>query len=356
MYFDLSTQFLEGKLLHSKWRGRLLQKLCAGALSAEGRRGMLANCALDSQSAALVELGQFLQGQSYQFTTTTPATHARVLARQPQSEAENLTDIFGWSRLFRSERFPDIARMLQDAGELEARGDRVRSKVRFSTLGEQLYVHSAYPTDAPDAVFFGPDTYRFARVINHFFPHGKKSPTRIIDIGCGTGAGGIYAASLVSGDRPELVLVDINDRALRYSSINCALNGAQQTTTLIHSDLFDAVDGRADLIISNPPYLVDPAARAYRHGGPRGFELSLRIADESLGRLNPGGRMILYTGTPVVRGVDQFLASLSDSFGARSRPFLYEEVDPDVFGEELDNPNYRHADRIAAVSVVADLQ
>jgi methylase of polypeptide subunit release factors len=278
------------------------------------------------------------------------------MAREPRFEAESLTEIFGWSRLFRSDRFSEVTELLQSAGELETSGDFVRSTVRFSTLGEQLYVHSAFPTDAEDAVFFGPDTYRFARVIKHFVLNGKNCPTRVIDLGCGTGAGGIYAASLVSGGRPELVLVDINEKALRYSSVNCALNGAQQTTTLIQSDLFDAVEGMADLIISNPPYLVDPTARAYRHGGARGFDLSLRISDESLSHLKPGGRMILYTGTPVVRGADQFLAALSRSFAARSQPFLYEEVDPDVFGEELDNPSYGHVDRIAAVSVVADLQ
>jgi methylase of polypeptide subunit release factors len=317
---------------------------------------MLTSLALDRRSEALVAIGKWLQERAYHFTTVTPATHARVMARDPQFEAESLTDIFGWSHFFRSDRFADIAELLQNAEELETHGDLVRSTIRFSTLGEQLYMHSAFPTDAPDAVFFGPDTYRFTRVIKHFVQNGKNCPTRIIDLGCGTGAGGIYAASLVSEGRPELVLVDINEKALRYSSVNCALNGAQQTTTLIQSDLFDSVEGMADLIISNPPYLVDPTARAYRHGGARGYDLSLRISGESLRRLNPGGRMILYTGTPVVRGTDQFLAALSRSFAARSQPFLYEEVDPDVFGEELDNPNYSHVDRIAAVSVIADLQ
>ena len=310
---------------------------------------------LDIRSLALVALGKFLRRQNYRFTTTTPATHARVLAQKSASTAGTLADIFGWSQPFRRDRFPHVAEMLARAGELEINGDLVQSKIRFSTLGQQLYVHSAYPTDAPDAVFFGPDTYRFARAIKHFLPKGPNRPTRIIDLGCGTGAGGIYAASLVSGVQTELVLVDINAKALRYSLVNCATNGVQ-TRTPVQSDLFDALDVKADLIISNPPYLVDPSARAYRHGGARGFDLSLRIANESLGHLNRGGRMILYTGTPVVGGVDQFLASLSKSFSAKSQSFSYEEIDPDVFGEELETPNYSQVDRIAAVSVVTDLQ
>jgi hypothetical protein len=62
--------------------------------------------------------------------------------------------------------------------------------------------------------------------------------------------------------------------------------------------------------------------------------------------------LILYTGAPVVSGEDRFLAVLTRAFAATSRSFHYEEIDPDVFGEELDQPCYAHVDRIAAVSVV----
>jgi methylase of polypeptide subunit release factors len=306
----------------------------------------------ESARHPLVALGKFLQSQDYCFTTITPASHRRVVERDPLYEAQNLTDIFGWSRRFRRERFPEVADMLDEAGELEGRGAAFRSKVRFSTLSDQLYVHSAFPTDAPESVFFGPDTYRFARAIRHHFSDGENCPTRIIDLGCGSGAGGIYAASLVSGERPDLVLVDINDKALHYSRVNCILNGAQQTTTLVNSDLFAEITEAADLIISNPPYLVDSKARAYRHGGANGYDLSVRIAEESLNYLKPGGRLILYTGAPVVGGEDQLLAALTSTFATKSRTFHYEEIDPDVFGEELDQPSYAHADRIAAVSVV----
>jgi release factor glutamine methyltransferase len=300
----------------------------------------------------LVALGKFLQSQNYGFTTITPASHRRVVERDPLYESQNLTDIFGWSRGFRRERFQEVADMLDEAGELEGGGAAFRSRVRFSTLSDQIYVHSAFPTDAQDSVFFGPDTYRFARVIRNTFPDGKNCPTRIIDLGCGSGAGGIYAASLVSGERPDLVLVDINYKALHYSRVNCVLNGTQQTTTLVNSDLFAEITEAADLIISNPPYLVDSKARAYRHGGATGYDLSLRIAEESLNYLKPGGRLILYTGAPVASGEDHFRATLTRVLSAKSRQFHYEEIDPDVFGEELDQPCYRHVDRIAAVSVV----
>jgi methylase of polypeptide subunit release factors len=33
------------------------------------------------------------------------------------------------------------------------------------------------------------------------------------------------------------------------------------------SDVFGSIDANGDLIIANPPYLVDRLQRAYRHGG-----------------------------------------------------------------------------------------
>jgi hypothetical protein len=80
----------------------------------------------------------------------------------------------------------------------------------------------------------------------------------------------------------------------------------------------------------------------------------LRIVEESLDRLAAGGRLILYTGTPIVAGIDQFLQALSQMLAARNRSYCYEEIDPDVFGEELQRESYRDADRIAVVAVIVD--
>ena len=94
--------------------------------------------------------------------------------------------------------------------------------LRFSTLQGLLFAHSQYPTLAPDSVFFGPDTYRFAALISRVL-YGCPSPPRaILDLGCGSGVGGIVAARRAGG-RPFLALADVNPAALRLAWVNSAL-------------------------------------------------------------------------------------------------------------------------------------
>ena len=103
---------------------------------------------MDAKDQALLALGKELQSQHYRFTTGTPASHHRVNQRST-SRATPLERVFGWSCPFeRIELPPSIVALLEQAGELEADGDRLRAKVRFSSLGGQLFVHSAFPTEA----------------------------------------------------------------------------------------------------------------------------------------------------------------------------------------------------------------
>src|SRR5215213_649206 len=214
---------------------------------------------------ALLALGQALRENEYRFTTITPASHHRVAARKRQTSSPSLADVFGWSRPFHKEQLPErIVYLLSEANALESSGTLLRSTVRFSTLSEQLFVHSAFPTEKGDAVFFGPDTYRFARALGHSIASLAARPAmRILDIGAGSGAGGLYAAGLLRAASPEVILTDINHTALRFSRINAVLNDIPHVEA-VESDLYDSVDGSFDLIVSNPPYLVDPQERLYR--------------------------------------------------------------------------------------------
>jgi methylase of polypeptide subunit release factors len=310
---------------------------------------------LSRQDEALVQLGQDLLAQGYRFTTITPASHNVVRARPPK-RPPTLRDIFGWSLPFTAADLPgSLLTRLGTAGALADGIGGLRSAVRFSTLGEQIFVHSAFPTAQADAVFFGPDTYRFARALRHSIATWVPRPViRILDVGAGSGAGGLYAASLLRHAKTRVTLTDINRGALRFSAINAALNRVPDVA-VIESDLYDGIDGAFDLIVANPPYLVDPLARLYRHGGGElGAALSIRIAAEGIARLAPGGRLLLYTGSAIVDGVDALHAALRARLADRAVRFAYEEIDPDVFGEELGHPPYDRVERIAVVVATID--
>ncbi|MGE8497506.1 MAG: methyltransferase [Pseudomonas sp.] len=299
-------------------------------------------------SVALLSLGASLRACGYRFTTPTPLTHQRVNQRPGNEEAHDLAGIFGWSRPFRRDALdPELFALMQQAEVLEAEGERWISQVRWSSLGDDLFVHSRYPTARADAVFFGPDTYRFARAIRQHLQHDAHPAQRIVDIGCGAGPGALTAAQL----RPqaEVLALDINPQALAFTAVNARLAGCFNLVAR-HSDLLRDADGAFDLIVANPPYMLDPQQRTYRHGGgAHGAGLSLQIFDAALERLAPGGTLLLYTGVAIFEGKDPFLEAIRPSLSDLGWDWQYDEIDPDVFGEELEKPAYAQADRIACV-------
>lgn len=298
------------------------------------------------EEEALLRLGELLKLLDYRHITVTPATHARVNARSTSQWATDLVGVFGWSRPFQAHVIPEhVFELMQQAGIAEQCRGGWRSTLRVSALNDQLYFHSAWPTDSAEAVFFGPDTYRYVAAVSQYLSSQRPTVKRAVDIGCGTGAGAIELTLQLP--QAEVHAVDINDAALQLSRINAALAGVP--IQVKNSDLLRDVDGSFDLIIANPPYMIDSAARAYRHGGGLlGAGLSLDIIDASLQRLNPGGTLLLYTGSAIIEGNDLFLHAARQHLQGRCS-WRYREIDPDVFGEELESGPYGDADRIAAV-------
>lgn len=296
-----------------------------------------------------------LKAQNYSFITPTPATHARVLAHK-EPIAKDLRDIFGWSLPFRAETLhPAMFAMLRDGGGLDERGDLFASRVRISTLGDDLLLHSAYPTTQSDAVFFGPDSYRFAAFLREEV--SKLWPRfHLLDIGSGSGVGAITAAYALAGSPDLLVtLVDVNRAALRLSAINWMVSSAPGNVFFINADGLSKERPNAsapDLIIANPPYIADPLHRAYRDGGAmHGAALSLDWAKKAAAKLEKSGAFLLYTGSAIVNGEDPFKAALLEVL--TDFDVSYRELDPDVFGEELERDDYAGVERIAVVGVVA---
>ena len=315
---------------------------------------------MNAEDRALLELGEWLVSRGYRFVTPTPGTHQRVNARPANAEARSLAGALGWSRPFRPGALPELERRLADGGMLRRDGDWCRSAVRCSTVPvdavtlppahepASLILHSAFPTLDPASVFFGPDTYRFIATVRQ----ALRPARRVVDIGAGSGAGGLAIA-----DRAQrVVLADINPQALRFAGINTALAGQAERVELVESDVLGGVAGEIDAVIANPPYLADRQRRMYRDGGGAlGIDLSLRIVREALARLAPSGQLVLYTGSPVVNRVHPLREALGPILATRACRARWRELDPDVFGEELEAAPYDTVDRIAVIALIVDV-
>ena len=305
--------------------------------------------AVGSRDTSLFELGRALTQSGYKFVTITPESHRRHSLRA-LGGPPTLRDIFGWSRPFDRRDLPDAMYALADAaGILRKSGHELVSAVRFSSANQQLFVHSAFPTVESDSVFFGPDTYRYLRFLEQSSGISGIEGRLGVDIGCGSGAGGIA----VAGALDSIVLADVNPRALQLARVNSRL--AERTNVhVVAADILRPFARKFDLVVSNPPYLRDPLVRVYRDGGGKlGEGLSVRIVEAATRSLRPGGRLLLYTATTIVDGRDTFHGMIDSILHSSFRSVRYEEIDPDVFGEELERPEYAPVERLAVIGLDA---
>jgi methylase of polypeptide subunit release factors len=240
----------------------------------------------------LRDLLLLLRARGYGFVTPTPATHARVVKRPDRREAITVEDILGWSLPYRPGSCDSALEALLDrAGVFRREGDYCRATIRVSRLHDNLFLHSAYPTDDEHSVFFGPDSYRFADLIRDELQECPvHDRAKVVDIGTGSGVGGIVASRACRG--LQVHLTDVNPVALRLARINARAAGVaaevHETITL------DRIEGPIDVATANPPYIIDGHGRLYRDGGAmRGGQVSLDMAVMAMRRLAPAGRMIL---------------------------------------------------------------
>ncbi|WP_395670532.1 methyltransferase [Phenylobacterium sp.] len=300
----------------------------------------------DLDAGLLALLGE-LDARGYDFVTPTPATHRRVLKRRGEARPGDLRDILGWGRLFDPSDAPAfLVEALAAADLLERRDGPAKSRVRVSRVNGRLYLHSAFPTEAQDAVFLGPDSYRFADFILRHIP---PAVSQALDVGGGAGVGALTVAG--AAPAAKVALSDVNPSALRLARVNAAHAGL--TITLQQASGVMAAHAGLDLIVANPPYMAD-ADQTYRDGGDmHGAALSVEWAAAGLAKLRPGGRMLLYSGSAICEGgrdeLRDALAEVAEQGGGR---LTYAELDPDVFGEELETPAYGDVERIAVVGAV----
>ncbi len=118
----------------------------------------------------------------------------------------------------------------------------------------------------PDLVLWPNPT---SRLLSRFTVRRPSRAT--LDLGTGTGIQALAAAA----HSERVVATDLNSRAVAFALFNARLNGIENVECLCGNG-FEPVAGRKfDLIVSNPPFFITPAAQYLFCDNPSGSRPAL---------------------------------------------------------------------------------
>ncbi|MCP5153945.1 MAG: 50S ribosomal protein L3 N(5)-glutamine methyltransferase [Ectothiorhodospiraceae bacterium] len=142
-----------------------------------------------------------------------------------------------------------------------------------------------------------------------------ESVHRVLDLG--TGSGCIAIACAHAFPQASVDAVDVSDDALAVAARNVRAHGLEDRVHLTRSDVFSAIDGRYDLIVSNPPYVPRASHAAappeYHHepagglvAGEDGLAVVERILAGAAAHLCPSGVLVCEVGEAHVAVVERW--------------------------------------------------
>ena len=128
---------------------------------------------------------------------------------------------------------------------------------------------------------------------------------RALDLCTGSGCLAIQMAAHYPA--AQIDAVDISLEALEVAAVNVEDYGLQERIQLVHTDLFEGLEGTYDLIVSNPPYVdaesVDALPEEYLHepelalgSGEDGLDATREILLQAAKFLNPRGVLLVEIG------------------------------------------------------------
>ena len=138
----------------------------------------------------------------------------------------------------------------------------------------------------------------------------------------GTGSGAIALAMATEVPHAVVVAVENSPRAYVWTRRN-ARDVAAPNLRLVFADLASAVpelDGTADVVVSNPPYIPlgavprDPEVRLHDpehalYGGPDGLDVVRAVSVRAAALLRPGGTLVLEHGEAQGLAIRELLAA-----------------------------------------------
>ena len=184
--------------------------------------------------------------------------------------------------------------------------------IRAEVLGEALILETQQGLFSPEHA----DRGTLAMLSTVDFQPGM----RVMDLGCGCGIVGIAAAKKCG--KENVVMSDVDPKAVETAVRNAALNGVEGVKAVC-SNGFDSVDEAGfDLILSNPPYQTD-------------FAVAKKFIEKGFNRLKIGGKMVMVT-----KRLDWYRNKIRSIFGG----VRVEEIDGYyVFTAERRSQRYANA-------------
>lgn len=144
-------------------------------------------------------------------------------------------------------------------------------------------------------------------VIDEALSFARERPCRqVIDVGTGSGCLAVTLAHELAD--VHVIAVDTSAAALAVAQRNAARHGVTGRVTFHQGDVLSGIDGAADLIMSNPPYVPDSEADVLQpevvryephralFGGPDGLDVIRRLFTDAPPRLAPNGRLVVEFG------------------------------------------------------------
>ena len=161
-----------------------------------------------------------------------------------------------------------------------------------------FYVNEDVLIPRADTEILVEEVIKYAKTIN-------KEKINILDLCTGSGAIGISLAKYISNS--FVTMSDISIEALEVARINAKNNNVENKTRIIKSNLFENIQGKFDIIASNPPYIereeiskldinVQNEPVIALDGGIDGLDFYRKIADNANNYLNENGLLFLEIG------------------------------------------------------------
>lgn len=116
----------------------------------------------------------------------------------------------------------------------------IKREIKFKHKGHLVVLQTASGTFSPSKLDNG------TKALLKYMQLPEKGT--VLDLGCGNGPVGIIAGLTTAC---KVVLTDVNKRALMMARKNARKYGLD--FKIVHSNLFDKVEGKFDVILCNPP-------------------------------------------------------------------------------------------------------